>query len=184
MSLVSGATCGINMSWFSIKGKYAVAKSESKPEISKALASKKQQDTDALHSFMDSVRKNGVKVDLSDEQRQMLSEKYNPTDMTHEDYRNLVDDLCEMGILGEGDKDYLAYSGLTRLDLSGPVCEITKGCPGKPMYDFADCNGNVLEWSKYRASFEYFDAQTNSFQKSRSAILFGKLETVLKQIGG
>lgn len=149
--------------------------------MSKAFSIKKQQDITDLNSFMENVKQNGVEV-LTDEQKEYLADNYNPSNMSQDEYQAFVNDLCKFGILEEQDKDYVSCSSLVPLDLSIPACEITKMVPGKPKFNFDDCNDNVLDWAKFRSTFESFDSCNKTFQKTRSAILFGKIEDVLTQI--
>lgn len=186
---ISGVSSWFNPDWFERKDFYLIPKEEYRTEIAEALSRKKQHDMERLSSFLEDVRKNGNGVSLTDEQWDYLSKTYDPSSMDKEDYQRLIDDLCSFGALQESDKPYLSCGygeglDLRPLDLSEPCCEISPYAPGRPMDPFFSGRGNVLEWARFRASFEYFDSGSQSFQKSRSAILFGRLEEVLEQIAG
>lgn len=182
MNSVSSAPSALSMDWFQIKGRYAVPKTACQDEINKALAAQKQKDIARRDAFFENIKKGGADATLSAEQKQYLSETYNPTDMAQEDYQALLDDLCKFGVLTEEDKGYLSYGGLQKLDLSEPSCVITPMVPGRPMDTLSDCKGNALEWTRFQASFESFDPASRTFGKSMSAVLFGKVRDVLEQI--
>jgi hypothetical protein len=44
---------------------------------------------------------------------------------------------------------------------------------------FESSRGNVLGWASHLAQFETFNTQTQSYEKTRTAILYGKIRDVL-----
>lgn len=83
------------------------------------------------------------------------------------------------GCPGEADRDYISYSGLGPIDVSASACIVTSA-PCQPYTgDFGSGGGNVLDWSRYLSTFEYFDLDTDRFEKTRSAILFDRIQQVL-----
>ena len=103
--------------------------------------------------------------------------------MTREDYQAFIDDLIEYGVLDEADKDYISYSGLVPIDFSEPTCTIT-AAPYQPyVRDFWSSGGNILDWSRYLSTYEYFNSDTNRFEPTRSAVLFDRIQQVLVKMG-
>lgn len=151
------------------------------------LPEKAAQDEEKLRAFMEDVKKNGTAVHLTKEQTKQLSEKFDPEDMTYEDYHAFVDQLCDWGVLRREDAQYVSVSplveGLIPVDFAEPMAMVT---PAKnpQHFDrfFSSSGGNVLDWARYMASFEDFNPDTGSFERGRSAILFGKLRDVLEMM--
>ena len=103
--------------------------------------------------------------------------------MPREDYQAFIDDLIEYGVLDEADKDYISYSGLVPIDFSEPTCTIT-AAPYQPYStDFWSSGGNILDWSRYLSTYEYFNSDTNRFEPTRSAVLFDRIQQVLVKMG-
>lgn len=142
--------------------------------MSKAFSIKKQQDITDLNSFMENVKQNGVEV-LTDEQKEYLADNYNPSNMSQDEYQAFVNDLCKFGILEEQDKDYVSCSSLVPLDLSIPACEITKMVPGKPKFNFDDCNDNVLDWANFALPLNRLTLATKLFKKQEVRFYLVKL---------
>lgn len=72
--------------------------------------------------------------------------------------------------------------GLVPIDFSEPACTGTSA-PYQPYSrDFGSSGGNVLDWSCYLSTFEYFDLDTDRFEKTRSAILFDRIQQVLAKM--
>lgn len=189
-----GRTSGLfDSSWFNYidipgidsgKMKYGVLKSECRDQFREAVQAKREEQKQELQRFMEDARKRGKSVRLTDTQLKHLSASYNPKEMTREEYQAFIDDLCEYGILDEADKDYISYGILTPIDFSAPTCTIT-AAPYQPYgRDFGSSGGNVLDWSKYLSTFEYFNSDTNRFESTRSAILFERIQKVLVKMGG
>lgn len=186
------AAGGWNSSWFTYKpvdptgkvqGQYAILKPEHREDAKNLIAAQREQFLQETRELQAEVKANGS-VKLTDEQKAALSEKYDPSDMSREDYVSFVDDLYEYGILEGDDRDWVQAraDGLT---LVAPgATHITQGTSSTMpiMSRFEDCGGNVLNWAKYMSSFEYFDELAMDFAPTKSALLFGKIEDVLSQI--
>lgn len=186
-----------NPNWFNTKtvtmpngvqGQIAVPKAENWEDIRKAMAEHKASEDVALQNYRAEPQRSET-VKLTDEQKAALSEKYDPTDMTREDYTSFVDDLYDYGILQGDDRDWLqaGNSEVVYVDVGAPAhqqIDLTN-----PAYahwnfrmDFASSGGNVLEWAKFMSGFESFSQVTMDFEPTRSAFLFGKIEDILRQL--
>lgn len=187
-----GRTSGwIDSSWFNhieISGidpekmTWAVLKDECRDRFRQAVQAKREEQKLAFQEFKEDAGRRGRSVKLTEEQLEHLSASYNPREMTREDYQAFVDDLCAYGVLDEADKDYLSYGPLTAIDFSEEGFTIT-AAPYQPYRrDFGSGGGNVLDWSRYLASFEHFDPDTNRFEPTRSAILFDRIRQVLSKL--
>ncbi len=157
-------------------------------EINKTIAMQREQDIAATEAFMKKYKKTGAKVELTEEQKDMLSADYDPEDMSYDEYMSFIDRLCEYGILDEGDKDYVAYSvagsDLELIPLKFDLPVSTWGPDSRMGYDnsFASSRGNVLGWASHLAQFETFNTHTQSFEKTRTAILYGKIRDTLLEM--
>ena len=151
------------------------------------LPEKVAQDKKKLRDFMEDVKKNGTAVHLTKEQISQLSEKFDPEDMTYEDYHAFVDQLCDWGVLRREDIQYVSVSplveGLIPLDFAEPTVMFTTE-KNDHYFDshFSSSGGNVLDWTRYMATFESLNPDTGSFDRGRSSILFGKLRDVLEMM--
>lgn len=68
------------------------------------------------------------------------------------------------------------------IDFSEPACTGT-AAPYQPYSrDFWSGGGNVLDWSRHLSIFEYFDLDTDRFEKTRSDILFDRIQQVLAKM--
>ena len=185
-------TTGIfNPSWFTykpidptgkVRGQYAILKPEHKGDVKSLIAAQKEQHLQETRALQAEVKANGS-VKLTDEQKAALSEKYDPTDMSRKDYVNFVDDLYEYDILEGDDRNWVQGRG-DGLVMVLPGAAHTFQVSGAPYQSthFDDCGGNVLNWAKYMSSFEYYDELLMDFAPTKSALLFGKIEDVLRQI--
>lgn len=161
---------------------YRPFKSEELREFRKAAKAKEQEERLAFQTFKAEIQKRGA-VRLTDEQLEHLTSSYDPKNMTRAEYQAFVDNLCEYGILSEGDKDYLSYGELVPAHFLSTVM-----CTTTPYYapytdSFSSSGGNVLEWSKYLSTFESFNPDTKSYEKTRSAILFKRIQDVFDKMG-
>ncbi len=162
---------------------YAVLKDECRDQFREAVQAKREEQLLAFQKFKEDARKRGTSVRLTDVQLEHLSASYDPREMTREEYQAFIDDLCEYGVLDEADKDYISYSGLVPIDFSEPICTGT-AAPYQPYdRDFGSSGGNILNWSRYLSTYEYFNPDTNRFEPTRSAILFDRIQQVLVKMG-
>ena len=162
---------------------YAVLKDECRDQFREAVQAKREEQLLAFQKFKEDARKRGTSVRLADAQLEHLSASYDPREMTREEYQAFIDDLCEYGVLDEADKDYISYSGLVPIDFSEPICTGT-AAPYQPYdRDFGSSGGNILNWSRYLSTYEYFNPDTNRFEPTRSAILFDRIQQVLVKMG-
>lgn len=181
----AAATSAMRPEWFA----HGVLKPGCRDEFFTALEAKREEAKAELKDFMARIKKNGTNVKLSREDLAYLSAHYDPRNMTSDEYRAFVDDLCRIGVFEEADKDYVSYTyNVGGYELSRVVWEpdsITENV--SPVYDrysssFSSSSGNVLDWSRYLSTFEYFNTDTQSFEKTRSVILFDMMQDVLNQM--
>ena len=184
---------GFNADWFTYKpitgktgetiGQYAIIKPEFKKDVENFYATQREQHLEETRALQAEVKANGS-VKLTDEQKAALSEKYDPTDMSREDYVSFVDVLYEYGIFEGDDRSWVqGHSDGRVYVLPGAAGHAEISNPNMPyMPHFDDCGGNVLNWAKYMSSFEYYDETLMNFAPTKSALIFGKIEDVLGQI--
>ena len=184
-----GGTSGVfNSGWFNIisgsgQVKWAGLKSECRDQFRAAVQAKREEQKLAFEKFKEDARQRGKFVRLTKAQLEHLSASYDPREMTREEYQAFIDDLCEYGVLDEADKDYISYSGLVPIDFSEPTCT-GSAAPYQPYdRDFGSSGGNILNWSRYLSTYEYFNPDTNRFEPTRSAILFDRIQQVLVKMG-
>ena len=188
-----GRTSGwVDPSWFkyvdipgvdSEKMKYGVLKDECRDQFREAVQARREEQKLAFEKFKEDAGQRGKFVRLTKAQLEHLSASYDPREMTREDYQAFIDDLIEYGVLDEADKDYISYSGLVPIDFSEPTCTTT-AAPYQPyVRDFWSSGGNILDWSRYLSTYEYFNSDTNRFEPTRSAVLFDRIQQVLVKMG-
>jgi len=183
---------GFNADWFTYKpvdptgkvqGQYAVIKPEHQDDVANFYSTMREEHLQSTRELQAEVKANGS-VKLTDEQKAALSAKYDPTDMSREDYVSFVDDLYEYGILEGDDRDAIQARADGLVMVLPGATHISYGTSSTlpMMMHFDDCGDNVLNWAKYMASFEYYDEVLMDFAPTKSALLFGKIGDVLKQI--
>lgn len=172
----------LNPDWFVRKGSYTIVKEEYKEQVRESLAQAKAQAQNNLQTFFNKPNTSKVDCGLTEQQKTELAGRYNPTDMSRDEYNNFVDDLCSYGVIPAEAKGYIASSMLTPLECSETGLQISNYAPSGMSYSLQNGQNNVLDWVRYRASFEQFDPLSQSFQKSPTALLFGKIEQVLNQL--
>lgn len=99
---------------------------------------------------------------LTEEQLKALAEKYDPEEMTHEEYQDFLNELVGMGALTETDRLLAGGTGPNGLipvipGASASVCDASMDGMGSSFtYDFpmGEDAIDVTEWVKYRASFD------------------------------
>lgn len=118
-----------------------------------------------------------IRAELAQEDIRELATRYDPDNMTQEEYDSFLDDLIERGVLGKKDLNYIDYRGdlipngqyicVGQVDLLGDggpgnfadcfkdcICSsIWTGQGGRPsLFDFASLtrptNSNVLAWAR------------------------------------
>lgn len=131
--------------------------------------------------FRADAEANGTKVELTEAQKRELAEKYDPENMTQEEYEAFVDDLCRCGILKDTDRYYIGAAWLIPAEYTYSGSSISHTTLPS-YYSLSHANGNVLGWAKYRSTFECMDEATGAYTKTCSAIVFGKVADILTQM--
>ena len=124
-----------------------------------------------------------TQVSLTEQQKQYLSATYNTQNMSEAEFAAFVEDLYQFGILTDRDKSILGYGEKDSLLMWRTIDSVAPYVPGQDFDSLDDCKGNVLAWTKYQASVKNFDPQARKFYHSSSAILFARLNNILKQVG-
>lgn len=184
MSAIASTGFRVNPDWFTIKDGIGVLKKEHRAEFIESLAESRQQ---SKAQFM----ADSTKVTLTEAQKKELAEKYDPENMTQEQFNNFIDDLCKHGVLKEQEKGYLGenYTGhtglsLTRLEDSEVGVFVTpiRNELGYANFSFSRSGGNVLRWVNFEAGEKVFNELSGTLEKSRNAVIYGKIEDALMQM--
>lgn len=124
------------------------------------------------------------RVKLTDEQKKYLADTYRPREMSREEYVAFARDLEKFGIINADDRRLLGCGEKKGLSLS-PVGERCGAWVSdiSSALSFEDCRGNLLDWVRYRASFQKYDPASGAFYRDREARLYEKLSSALQQIG-
>lgn len=126
--------------------------------------------------------------ELSDKELETLKGKYNLNNMTPEDYRSLINDLCDMGVFKEEDKVTLTSpTMLTPIDWTGSRGLATIGktrLASEDSFNPYDVYNptDIFTWVKYRSSNEYFDSDKQNYFKTKDALLYERLGQVLNRL--
>ncbi len=185
---VGRTSTGFDPGWFTVSGsgpvKWASLKGECVSRFQEAVKAEEREWKAAFDRYSAEVRRQGTSVRLTDEQLEHLSDAYDPENMTREECRAFVDDLCRYGVLREEDKDCVSYNSLVPATFFTTVQCTTTAAPFQPYTDgFWSSGGNVLDWSRYLSTFERFDPDTRSYQRTPGAILFDRIQQVLVKMG-
>lgn len=178
----------MNPEWFTIHpspvgGQIGVAglKSEYLKEAQQAMkdlvAQRRTEDISASKSF--DVNPD---VPLTKDQLTYLKENYDPRNMTQEQYDSFVKDLEQFGAFSGVDST-LVGAGCGPQLIPLEYCMGAGTCSATSLGTTLDsCDGNALEWVKYRASFRTADPTTGKFYRNHQALLFSKLENVMRRM--
>ncbi len=172
-----------------------------------AYAKVKPQYTEALTNALSSASKvadNPTTASLSEEQNGLtsaqigeLTRKYDPQNMTQKEYDRFLDDLCELGVIEEADKQALGHSAyqsgatpITEEELHQMKCsvmdvsDISTPNEATSISDrFDEVNGkNALLWTLYQSSWQVIDQSTGMWTQNDEARLFSNIHSILEQI--
>lgn len=183
--------------WFNHVGNaalpYAVPKTEYQDLFRQTVEAVQNQAKQNYADLTQRVQAGGTRVKLTEEQKEYLSEHFDPRNMSRADYQKFIDKLCEYGVLDEADKPYINYglagSELEAIPLSAINCEayiMTADSDNLLCYtnSFSMFKSNVLEWSGYLSGIRALEQNTGIWQKKPEAVLFGKIHNVLEAISG
>jgi hypothetical protein len=135
-----------------------------------------------------SLPKRPMEVKLTDEQKKYLSETYDRTDMSVEEYHAFANDLYEFGILNDQDlKDMrIRTNELVPLEDGYSDKVVLRSSSYRTNKIYLPFNyyggGNVLDWARYQASFRLYDSETQTHIHDRISRLFTRLCSVLEQM--
>lgn len=184
-----GGIISLNASWFTIvpgseHGNVAMA--TLKGSYLKE-AQKIAQEKIAAHTAADvqaAMTEKTDQVKLTDEQKKHLSDTYRPHNMSQEEYTAFTKDLERFGVLTADDRRLLGCDEKKGLSLS-PIeeqCGVWVSDISNAL-SFEDCSGNLLDWVRYRTSFQKYDPASGAFYRDRETRLYEKLSSVLQQMG-
>ena len=168
-----------------------------KPEhVKDFLACCEEQDRVYREAEASYVKQVPMQVKLTDEQKKYLSETYERTNMTEEEYHAFAKDLHEFGILddqdladlgvtpGDGSADF--FGACMLVGVGGMTTSTVRYSPLPPNQNYLGIyrfgGGNVLDWARYQASFQLCDTDTQSWGFDRFGHLFNRLYSVLEQM--
>lgn len=183
--IASVATPRLNPDWFVHNGPYAMVKTE--------FSAAAHETIDKMHEAQKTAcaqARSKLQTNLTEEQKEYLSSTYDPEHMSYTEYRSFLDDLCKFGYFAEEDKPFVSCGAessgeLTLIPLSYyPVCGASYTAdayvPGQAEFPFK--SGNVLSWTRHLASYGSYDPAAGRFEKTERALLFEKLQDVLRQM--
>lgn len=138
------------------------------------LAKQKQQEAQSTNNPADSFnRKKLTKSELA-ELTADLAAKYDPSNMTQEEYDSLLDDLVEEGILSRNELGPMGYHGFI---VVGSLAEGGTGASGGTLsVDTATLHNNPF-YQRYGLAFSLSDTDGN-------ALAYAKLMALLKPTSG
>lgn len=146
----------------------------------------KKENAASRAGLADRLKGGDLEARLTAEQKQYLKDNFDLKNMSWEDYQFLLDKLCEFGVLEEGDKKYLhGQSGgldMSYVDFSNTCTASLYTAPVRDPWSFNSWKGDVLGWMKFLSSFQRWDADSQSWQKTNEARLFGKVQDLLGAI--
>lgn len=175
-SLIVNGTSGLfKADWFAYKGQYGVVKEQYREALAAALAEAREQSAARLQAAQS-------QPGLTNEQAAELAKKYDPQNMTREEYHKFVEELCAYGVIPEAGKSRVSGLSLTRLEDAETGAQISAAAPQGAAYALQAGPNNILDWARYQASFEEFDQTSQTFRKSPSAVLFSRMVQVLEQM--
>ncbi len=130
-------------------------------------------------------------VVLTPDQLSYLTEKYDPRQMSKEEYYAFIQDMVDMGVVKEEDRHFLV-PGLTPLwglGCFGSRTLDTSAVPDPDQYDgwyvptrYENSHGNILNWHGYQAAFRAFDGESGTWFRSKRERVYEKTYNVLQQM--
>lgn len=142
------------------------------------------------------VKQVPMQVKLTDEQKKYLSENYERTDMTVEEFHAFAKDLHELGVLddqdladlgvtaGDGSADF--FGACMYVGVGGVGSTIVRYSPLSPNLNYLGvyrfCGGNALDWARYQASFQMWNPDTKTDSYDRFGHIYNRLYSVLEQM--
>ena len=169
-----------------------------------AYAKVKPQYTEALTNALSSASKvadNPATASLSEEQNGLtsaqigeLASKYDPQNMTQKEYDRFLDDLCELGVIEEADKQALGHSAyqsgatpITEEELHQIKCSVMDASDISTPNEAASISGrfdevngkNALLWTLYQSSWQVIDQSTGMWTQTDESLLFSKIHSIL-----
>lgn len=119
---------------------------------------------------------------LTEDQVKDLAEKYDPENITQEEYYNFINDLCGYGAFDAKDKNYVGAQSkelsLTRLDSFGP--EIRVISMNSPLYGLND--DTIFNRIRLGAVTQTLNPVTGAFEESYTAKLYAQLAEILTKV--
>ena len=140
---------------------------------------------------------------LTDEEWESLSQKYDPSNMTQQEYTALLAELHDAGLLSDEDLDMLSVCkdghssciDVGGIHLSAVPPELMSGHCITSLTNNADFPGgqpagfasgkeycNVLAMSAWEKAFQYYDPERSEWLPTRKAQAFRRLDAILQEI--
>ena len=163
----------------------------SQKDLTTAMFAGKSEET--VEAREKSVAGGGVTTSLSSSELKDLASKYDPTNMSQEEYEKFLDELHEQGMIDEEDLLELEHSdyvpSVQKVSLEhGCITTLANGADlpsGGKVIDFSmgAKRVNVLYWAQYEKSFKYYDSEQADWVPTNKATAFEKIYDVLAMMG-
>ena len=117
--------------------------------------------------------------------------------MTEKEYDRFLDDLCELGVIEEADKQALGHSAyqsgatpITEEELHQIKCSVMDASDISTPNEAASISGrfdevngkNALLWTLYQSSWQVIDQSTGMWTQTDESLLFSKIHSILEKI--
>lgn len=167
------------------KNRSAAVSSQGRFGEAVSVAQKQSTPLEASNGSKYSNRSTG-NVDIKD-----LATRYNPTDMTQDEYERFLDELYANGIVNESELfelEHSQYVPSVQKRPDGIITTLANGAdlpPGGMVADFSmgAKRVNVLFWAQYEKSFKQYDSERGGwFQPTDKAAAFEKIYDILKMM--
>lgn len=141
-----------------------------------------------------------ARPDISDDLIRRWAEKYDPENMTQEEYQAFIDDLISAGVLQQSDKSYVRYDpnlvavGSVFDTIGSPFYTAQKGYfmmqpvtgynASGSYHSLTQAGGNARLWAEgWKAAYGGADGYTSDFVR-RQLSLFDKIAWILDHMAG
>lgn len=145
---------------------------ESMMELAKQKQQEAQSTNNPTESFTRRKLTRGEFTKLTTE----LAAKYDPSNMTQEEYDSLLDDLVKEGILSKDELGPMGYHGMVVCGTLADTADFARGTGGTLSVDTATLHSNPF-YQRYGLALSLYDTKGN-------ALAYAKLMALLKPTSG
>lgn len=149
-----------------------------------------EQERTAFEADIAASKKETNSVKLSSDKVNELAGKYNPRQMSRDEFRAFLREMVDMGVITEVDYNIMGY-GIAPLFSPATVCGIRSGnlndspyyIPGNGMpMNYDQSGGDILAWFSMESTFHSIDPFTGNRYLSNRDRSFGRVASVLEQM--